>query len=1228
MRQTHIVCVLSSDEEAAGFPAQPPRNEGTAGVSSGEAVDTPVLEGHAETLFLSSARGVEHVQKPGCESPVCTTKKRIRASFGESQMDFATEGCCCLHSWDIAQVVQRCASLSDLSRELEHVLRSLRSLKKGVCHEADCPANWMLQFGQSARAPRSRRDLFPIPYDVESHGSFPAEAEGLRQAAIWGLNALGNFYQGPLGRAPSAQQKRVLHEIESSCALGVKRLCTLVTSTEEVQKELFSKHLSYTGEEVAKMELLTAARMEPGLPPLGHGGAIPLEGWLSSGTRWWLGDPARLLRPDWEDRAGVKKGRIHVAQGEVMTVAELLVARGVCEWIPSARVAVVNGKPLLNGLFGVGKSQLLEDGSCVLRTIMNFVPLNNLMEVIPGAINELPNITQWLTLVVGPSEQVFFHQSDMSAAFYLFEMPKVWRPWMCFDIKKEGKVLSCRVLPMGWSSSVGIMQELSSNILQHAALPRADQVIKGSPLPPWFCQCLEHSSGEAWWQVYLDNFVSADKCVAELGEGVGCAGQSGQAACKKGEKWHLLTEQQWEQVGILSSAKKRVSNSSVAEELGAFFDGEAKTMGISPERTMKLIHSTLLVLHLKRPSRKLVQIVLGRWVFAMQFRRPGMAIFSEAWELVHSRYTQKRVLKLKQELWLALCLLPLLHSKLDALPSNQVTCSDASLSGGAVAVSLKETAQGQDLKGRLADPATNPVQVPILVISLFNGIGGAFRAYDIAGVTPLALVAVECHKPANRVTQHTWPATVLFPDVMAFGEPELRLLLQQHPKAEQVHLWGGFPCKDLSSAKFGRQNLEGSSSSLFYELLRVWKTLKGVAPPHLRVFLVAENVASMDVSARDEVSAALGLTPFRVDPVDAVNMSRPRLIWTDMPPVALDGVALWRQQGFTQVVTSSPPLAEASWLLPGWSRESKAPFPTFMRCLERTSPPPAPAGIARCDELTLARWSSYGFCFPPYQFKPEYLVWKDSSWRLLESSERELLMGFGLNHTATAMSASLAKQNWHHYEVERLSLIGDSFAIPSVLIFAVWGCASYVRPYHYAHYVSRLGLASGGSLCVARLAPLARIPVFGCSDCNSGLPLAGFLAGRANHTGSDVRVATGLLLNPKACPRQSIDPNSWLWKLCFRSRWKQAAHINELELRMIVLAVEWFLRQPDSCHRRLLHLTDSYVSMSVIAKGRSSSRALNRSLRRLAASLLAAALHLIVGHVDSLVNPTDAASRS
>ena len=66
-------------------------------------------------------------------------------------------------------------------------------------------------------------------------------------------------------------------------------------------------------------------------------------------------------------------------------------------------------------------------------------------------------------------------QSDMQAAFYLFKMPEAWEPFMCFNFMVQGDKVGldptkryhpvCKVLPMGWASSVGIMQQVSRQVL-------------------------------------------------------------------------------------------------------------------------------------------------------------------------------------------------------------------------------------------------------------------------------------------------------------------------------------------------------------------------------------------------------------------------------------------------------------------------------------------------------------------------------------------------------------------------------------------------------------------------------------------------------------------------------------------------------------------------------------------------------------------------------------------
>lgn len=93
-------------------------------------------------------------------------------------------------------------------------------------------------------------------------------------------------------------------------------------------------------------------------------------------------------------------------------------------------------------------------------------------------------------------------------------------------------------------------------------------------------------------------------------------------------------------------------------------------------------------------------------------------------------------------------------------------------------------------------------------------------------------------------------------------------------------------------------------------------------------------------------------------------------------------------------------------------------------------------------------------------------------------------------------------------------------------------------------------------------------------------------------------------------------------------RWKRSQHINLLELKTILLTIQRGIERQKWGNLRVFHATDSYVSMSIVSKGRTSSQMLNRLLRILNAMLLFHGIHLLVTHVESTENPTDAASRS
>lgn len=243
-------------------------------------------------------------------------------------------------------------------------------------------------------------------------------------------------------------------------------------------------------------------------------------------------------------------------------------------------------------------------------------------------------------------------------------------------------------------------------------------------------------------------------------------------------------------------------------------------------------------------------------------------------------------------------------------------------------------------------------------------------------------------------------------------------------------------------------------------------------------------------------------------------------------------------------------------------------------------------------------------------------------------------MGYGFGHCELAWPASKIKQDPEGFEREKCSLIGDAFSMYSFVIIGAALSKAYLPRIHYHHLCKRMGLSPGFRASLRLQAPLCRALQYGCQTVAEAQGSIGvkdlnlLLLGRTNFTGSDVRVVSGDVVNPRCFPRQSICADWWRWERCFKIRWPAPQHINQLELKTIILSVIRGIRAEQWVEKRIFHLSDSYVSISVASKGRSSSRMLNRLLKVLNAHLLLYEIFLVLAHVESTENPTDAESRS
>ena len=144
---------------------------------------------------------------------------------------------------------------------------------------------------------------------------------------------------------------------------------------------------------------------------------------------------------------------------------------------------------------------------------------------------------------------------------------------------------------MGWLNSMGVMQEISENLLLYQGLDSLHQISRGHSLPPWTKSILDEAvcNNRSWWHIYLDNYAGGEK---------------------------------------------RVTGERQATEVGAEVDGQRKTLGVSTEKLAKVIQATLWMLCQKFLNRKHVQILAGRWIFILQFRRPAMGYLQKTWKFI------------------------------------------------------------------------------------------------------------------------------------------------------------------------------------------------------------------------------------------------------------------------------------------------------------------------------------------------------------------------------------------------------------------------------------------------------------------------------------------------------------------------------------------------------------------------------------------------------------------
>ncbi|CAK0838767.1 unnamed protein product [Prorocentrum cordatum] len=910
---------------------------------------------------------------------------------------------------------------------------------------------------------------------------------------------------GPLGLAPQQERKRNGASRHGTTRFLRERVAAFVgdpfdqVSVPAADEALSGATVAYAGEPVAKALPRVLAELAPGLRKAEHAARLGALDDVGPEVAEWLACPEKALLPEaqWPN----PMPRVNVeSEADWRDLAVHLVSLGIFTVLPEDELVRVRAEPLLNGLFAVEKRGQPGPGAMrVTRLILNMAPGNALLKPRVGEAEVLAASTTWVSLHI-PEEKLML--------------------WLC------------RLPP---PAGAGLPIELEW---------RKDDSL------PVVQACSSQDAG--WWQVFIDDF-DAPEIVEEK-----------RARQLLGTESDLQrrARDSYRRAGVAYSSEKAHLRQLRVERMGADVDGESCRLAGPRDKLLATAALCLATLAEDLVPWRLCMTVLGKMVRTFEFRRPLFCQLNAIWALSTSRTSVRYNAEMVEELILSIMLLPTAATSMRSRIDGMATVSDASEFGGGVCVStgLRRGAElalnacgditehlgvGARFPNMPADPQrpwiSSSPRIPkgivlkvlnVLVIGLFDGIGGLAVAFSRLPVRIVAYVAAETDAKARRVVRLRWPGAV-------DGDLIQDLCDTFNDSVDICVAGAGAPCQDLSRLDLSGGGLHGRKSSLFFEVPRIFKLLRLLLGAKLHALL--ENVASMAEDNVRAISECMGVAPYLICSSVLVPCRRPRLFWLSwalqiVPPHRLvDG-------GFClEVVGDAGSALDVEWEGPGccW-RGRPRPFPTLVCCRPLPSFPAAPRGLALASSEAEARWRCTA--------------------------------------VATKGSSSSGAND------ARCFLLGNSFCVyvvawASQRILLAEGALS--RPLALAE------LARAGE-CRETWGQR------GAFEGDAGLPDADearrpvLYLSRAEKGGSDIRLDCGLPYRPRGRPRSSLGPFARRWRAVVSMAWPRGrqAHINVRELQAALAALRWRSRKASARGSRWLHLVDSRVVAAIVTKGR------------------------------------------
>lgn len=239
-------------------------------------------------------------------------------------------------------------------------------------------------------------------------------------------------------------------------------------------------------------------------------------------------------------------------------------------------------------------------------------------------------------------------------------------------------------------------------------------------------------------------------------------------------------------------------------------------------------------------------------------------------------------------------------------------------------------------------------------------------------------------------------------------------------------------------------------------------------------------------------------------------------------------------------------------LPPGWrwTLETKTVLPAFTRCIRRTRPPPAPAGLWQTSSRARKVWQTSEFAYPPYTFDEKYtVVDTEGVEQAVPAIVREWFVGIPPQHTKLLDGKESADE-----EADRCSLSGNAFHV-MVMAWLVGqeAFAKGILDVPPSPKLLRERVDAQWNLSAENVALPEACP----DESSMSLALQRTLLARAGLRGSDVRLDTGLPFRSQGWPRSEASLIRWVWKAtCVLPFRQNKLHVNVLELKALTTGVK------------------------------------------------------------------------